>query len=86
MLGLPLWGLLDNPYSDPQCFDNGEVTDYSGIHCAAGDSWWMDGDDEKAGEIREKTRLQLQNLQPKASCLRYSVSLDLTLSLVIGPE
>ena len=58
---LPLWGLLDNPFSDPECFDNGQPMDYNGIHCAAGDLYYEDE------ERKERTRIRLQQARPQVS-------------------
>ena len=61
VLGLPLWGLLDNPYSDPQCFDNGAPMDYDGIHCAAGDGYYEDS------ESRDNAKRKLLQLRPQVT-------------------
>ena len=61
-MGLPLWGLIDNPYSDPQCFNNGAPMDYSGIDCAAGDLHYEND------SIKEDVKKQLQQLRPKVTC------------------
>ena len=61
-MGLPLWGLIDNPYSDPECFDNGAPMDYNGIDCAAGDLYFENE------SIKEDVKNKLQQLRPKVTC------------------
>ena len=67
VLGLPLWGLLDNPYSDPQCFDNGAPMDYHGIHYAAGDEYNWEQWDKESSAKREIKKRQLLQLRPQVT-------------------
>ena len=67
VLGLPLWGLLDNPYSDSECFDNGAPMDYDGIQYVAGDEHYWQQWDKVCSEKREIMKRRLLQLRPQVT-------------------